>query len=338
MDIHIVMFVLLGILLTGYGILDGFDLGVGILYLFAKQDEERRLFMQSIGPVWDGNEVWLVTFGGALFAAFPDVYAASFSGFYLPFMILLCALIFRGVSLEFRNKHDWQHWKNFWDISFSLSSAAIAFLLGVAVGDTLQGLPLDSRGNFVGTLRDVFQPYPLLVGLLSLAGCAMHGSIYLYLKTSGKLQKQVHRWVWTSFGIFMLIFMLATIVTLVSIPTAAAFFKSYPMSWFVVLATLFALANIPRAVFLKKALAAFASSACTIAGLTSLFGLALFPNLLRSTIKADYSLSIYNAASSENTLWIIFWIALMGVPFVLSYTFIVYWVFRGKVKAEETIY
>src|SRR5579883_10717 len=133
MDIHIIMFILLGVLLAGYGILDGFDLGVGILHLFTETDVERRSLMHAIGPVWDGNEVWLVTFGGALFAAFPNVYAAAFSAFYLPFMALLCALIFRAVSLEFRNKHKARAWTNFWDCSFCFASTLIAFLLGVAV-------------------------------------------------------------------------------------------------------------------------------------------------------------------------------------------------------------
>ncbi|MBX9689755.1 MAG: cytochrome d ubiquinol oxidase subunit II [Candidatus Obscuribacterales bacterium] len=338
MDIHVVMFALLGVLLSGYGILDGFDLGVGILHLFAKGDHERRVFMHSIGPVWDGNEVWLVTFGGALFAAFPNAYAAAFSGFYLPFMILLSALIFRGVSLEFRNKQDGKLWREFWDMSFCFSSAMISFLLGVAVGDTLQGLPIEAHGDFIGTLNDVFQPYPLLVGLLSVAGCAMHGSIYLHLKTEGELQQKIKNWMWTCFGIFMVFYMLTTVVTLVNIPDAVLNFKKYPLCWVIVLANVLAIANIPRAIFLDKALYAFASSSATILCLTSLFGAALFPNLLRSTVKPEWSLNIYNAASSDPTLWIIFLIACLGVPFVLSYTIIVYWIFRGKVKTEDFLY
>lgn len=338
MDIHITMFILLGILLSGYGILDGFDLGVGILHLFAKKDSERKLLMHSIGPVWDGNEVWLVTFGGALFAAFPNVYAASFSGFYLPFMGLLCALILRGVSLEFRNKHESRAWHGFWDFAFCSSSTFIAFLLGVAIGDTVQGLPIEAHGDFIGTLSDVFRPYPMLIGALSVAGCAMHGAIYLHLKTEKDLQKQTGNWMWSSFGIFLLLYMLSTVVTLITIPSATENFKRYPITWLIVVVNLLAIANIPRAIYLNKPLYAFASSAAAIVGLTSLFGAALFPYLLRSTINPQYSLSIYNASSSETTLWIIFWIACLGVPFVLSYTAIVYWVFRGKVKMEEVVY
>jgi cytochrome bd ubiquinol oxidase subunit II len=338
MDTHVIMFMLLGILLVGYGVLDGFDLGVGILHLCARTDEERRVFLHSIGPVWDGNEVWLVTFGGALFAAFPGVYAAAFSGFYLPFMVLLCALIFRGVSIEFRSKQSSKMWRSFWDVCFCFSSTLICLLLGVAVGDTMQGLPLDAHGSFVGTLQDVLQPYALLVGLLAVSGCAMHGAIYLYLKTGGDLQKRIHNWVWTAFGIFLAVYMLSTVVTLIAIPSAAENFKRYPATWLIVIINVLAIANIPRAIYLSRPLYAFASSAATIFALTSLFGAALFPHLLRSTVKPEYSLGIYNASSSELTLSIILIIACLGVPFVLAYTAIIYWVFRGKVSKEELTY
>src|SRR5436190_10265565 len=137
MDLNTIWFILLGVLLTGYAILDGFDLGVGILHLFVREDEERRVLMSSIGPLWDGNEVWLVTFGGALFAAFPDTYAAAFSGFYLPFMLLLFALIFRAVSMEFRSKQEWRWWRSFWDVSFCAASVLATFLFGVAVGNSI---------------------------------------------------------------------------------------------------------------------------------------------------------------------------------------------------------
>lgn len=338
MDIHIVWFALLGILLSGYAILDGFDLGVGILHLFAKTDDERRIFMHSIGPIWDGNEVWLVTFGGALFAAFPNAYAAAFSGYYLPFMILLSALIFRGVSMEFRSKHKAKAWRHFWDVTFSLSSGLISFLFGVAVGDTIQGLPIEAHGMFVGTLADVFRPYPILIGCLSVAVCAMHGSIYLYLKTDGELQARLHSLMWKTFGFFLVAYMLSTVATLVQIPSAVANFEHYPLAWIVVVLNIFAVANIPRAIYLNRPGYAFLSSVASIFALTFLFGAALFPNLLISTLKPEWSLTIYTASSSEATLWLMFWIACLGMPFVLTYTAIVYWVFRGKVNLEEIVY
>ena len=338
MDMHVIWFILLGFLLAGYGMLDGFDLGVGIVYPFARTDDERRIFMHSIGPVWDGNEVWLVTFGGALFAAFPNAYAAAFSGFYLPFMALLCALIFRGVSLEFRNKHPHKLWKLFWDLAFSLSSIGIAFVFGVAVGDTILGLPVESHGDFIGTLNDVFKPYALLIGLFSVAVCAMHGSIYLYLKTEGELQNRLHSLMWKTFGVFLIFYMISTVVTLITIPSSIANFQHFPWAWAIVILNILSIANIPRSIFMNQPGYAFLSSCATILGLTSLFGVALFPNLLRSTVQESWSLTIYNASSSETTLWIMFWIALMGIPFVMTYTAIVYWVFRGKVKREEVTY
>src|SRR5688572_5209694 len=169
MDWPILWFFLLGLLLTGYAILDGFDLGVGILHPMAKTDEERRIFMNSIGPLWDGNEVWLVTFGGALFAAFPNAYATSFSAFYTPFMLLLFALIFRAVSMEFRSKRPGALWRKFWDMSFFAASVTATFLFGVAVGNSMLGIPIGADQEFTGTTVDFLRPYPFLVGALAVA-------------------------------------------------------------------------------------------------------------------------------------------------------------------------
>jgi len=196
MDIHIFWFATLGILLTGYAILDGFDLGVGIVHLTAKTDTDRRIYMNSIGPLWDGNEVWLVTFGGALFAAFPDVYATAFSGFYLPFMLLLFGLIFRAVSLEFRSKQESVKWRKFWDVSFFSASVLVTFLFGVAVGNSIMGIPIGADKEFSGTLIDLLQPYSLLIGVLAIATFAMHGSIFLYLKTEGETQTRLQPIMW----------------------------------------------------------------------------------------------------------------------------------------------
>jgi cytochrome d ubiquinol oxidase subunit II len=203
--LHLLWFALLGVLLAGYGILDGFDLGVGILHLCVRKDAERRVLMNSIGPLWDGNEVWLVVFGGALFAAFPAAYAAAFSGFYTPFMLILCALIFRGVSMEFRSKHPGRAWRAFWDVAFCAASTAATFLFGLLVGNSLLGLPLDARGDFARPfgVADLLRPYPVLVGLFAVATFAMHGSIYLYLKTEGELQQRIHGWMWRTFGLFL---------------------------------------------------------------------------------------------------------------------------------------
>ncbi len=338
MEIHIFWFILLGVLLAGYAILDGFDLGVGILHLAARTDEERRIFMNSIGPLWDGNEVWLVTFGGALFAAFPSAYAAVFSGFYLPFMLLLFALIFRAVSMEFRSKQEWRWWRSFWDSSFFVASALATFLFGVAVGNSIQGLPINADKNVIASMADLLQPYPLLIGCFAVATFAMHGSIYLYLKTTGELQERIHRWMWKTFGFFVTLYMLTTIVTLIRLPYVTRHFEDIPWAWLVVILNVLAVANIPRAIFKGKPFYAFISSSCTIAALTFLFGIALFPNLIASSLNPNWNLTIYNASSSETTLGIMQIFAFCGMPFVLAYTIIVYWVFKGKVELGKFSY
>ncbi len=332
MGLNELWFLLLGVLLTGYAILDGFDLGVGILHLVARKDDERRVMLNSIGPLWDGNEVWLVTFGGALFAAFPECYATVFSAFYTPFILLLFALIFRAVSMEFRSKADSPLWRQSWDIAFFLSSFIATLLFGVAVGNAMLGLPVGADKEFQGVLLDLLRPYSLLVGLLTVSLFAMHGAIYLLLKTDGELRERIYMWAWHSFGIFLVFYVLTTIFTLVNIPSATLNLNRYPLGWVIVVLNVLAISNIPRALFMHKPLYAFISSACTIAALNFLFGAALFPNLLVSSLNPEWNLTIYNAASSPKTLGIMAIIAGLGMPFVLAYTAVVYWTFRGKVE------
>ncbi len=332
MDIYTFWFFTMGVLLTGYAILDGFDLGVGILHPLAKTDEERRVVMNSIGPLWDGNEVWLVTFGGALFAAFPVAYAAAFSGFYLPFMLLLFALIFRAVSLEFRSKREHVRWRAAWDWAFFGASLLASLLFGVAVGNAIQGVPLGANHQFVGGILRLLTPYPILVGILVVATFAMHGSIYLYLKTEGELQQRIHGWMWRTFGFFLVAYLLTTIFTLATVPHATTNFRDIPLAWVVVVLNVLAVANVPRAIYSGRPVAAFISSVAAIAALSFLFGMAIFPHILVSSIDPAYSLTIYNAASSIKTLRIMRVIAFIGMPFVLTYTAVIYWVFRGKVK------
>lgn len=338
MDLHLVWFILLGTLLTGYAVLDGFDFGVGIVHLFARTDLERRTHINAIGPIWDGNEVWLVTFGGALFAAFPHAYATVLSAYYLPFTAILLCLIVRAVSIEFRSKQKSKLWRQSWDLAFSLSSTFAAFLFGGAAGNMFLGMPVGSDMEFNGTFFDLWHPYPILTGLMAVSVCAMHGSIYLYLKTEGEHQKRIHGWMWHAFGVFIVFYILTTIYTLVMVPNATRNFVSMPWAWLVVVLNVLAIANIPRAIFAGKPAYAFLSSSCTIAALTSLFGLAMYPNLVVSSTSPDWSLNIYNAASSHETLWIMFIIALLGMPFVATYTTIVYWVFRGKVQLDKHSY
>lgn len=335
MDLNHLWFLLLGVLLAGYAILDGYDLGVGILHPAARDDRERRIMIHSIGPLWDGNEVWLVTFGGALFAAFPSAYATVFSSFYVAFMLLLFALIFRAVSLEFRGKRESPAWRRFWDWGFFGASTLATFLFGAAAGNVIAGIPIDAEGVFWGTFTGMLRPYPILLGLLTVSFAMMHGAIYLYLKTEGELQELVHRWIWRGFGFSLVCCTLATVFTLLWIPNAAHSLREHGWAWIAVVATLLAFANVPRTLFLRRPFYAFISSSAAIAGLVFLFSLTLYPNLVISSLAPGYSLNIYNAASSQKTLRVMAIIAAIGMPFVLAYTAAIHWTFRGKVELSD---
>ncbi|MCA9612886.1 MAG: cytochrome d ubiquinol oxidase subunit II, partial [Myxococcales bacterium] len=313
-DLHVFWYVLLGVLVTGYAILDGFDLGVGILHPLVKGDRERRVVLNSIGPLWDGNEVWLVTFGGALFAAFPRAYASLFSAFYLPFMVLLFALIGRAVSIEFRSKVKAPGWRTYWDHSFAFSSLMVVLLFGVAAGNLMQGLPLDANGDLVGDVRDLLRPYPFAVGLLAVITAALHGSLYLHLKTEGALQERIGKLRWPLFGAFLIAYLGVTIATLVLVPHATKNFDRFPIAWVVVVLNALAVANVPRAIHHGKPGQAFLSSCALIAALVFLFGMAMFPKLALSSLDPAYDLDAWNAASSESTLGLMRWIALLGMP------------------------
>jgi len=337
-DLNHLWFVLLGVLLAGYAILDGFDLGVGILHLAGRNDKERRLMINAIGPHWDGNEVWLVTFGGAMFAAFPNAYATVFSGFYTAFMLLLFALILRAVSIEFRGKREAAAWRRFWDACFFGSSALATFLFGVAAGNALAGIPVDARGVYTGGFFDLVRPYPVLVGLLTVSFAAMHGALYLYLKTESELQQRMRRWIWRGYGAALTCYALATIFAHAAQPDAARNFREHPWSWGVFILTILAFAIIPRAIARERPFLGFLSSSFVILGLVFLFSFSLYPNLVVSSLSPANSLTIYNAASSGKTLGIMAIIALIGMPFVLAYTAAIYWSFRGKVKITEHSY
>jgi cytochrome d ubiquinol oxidase subunit II len=339
LDLNTVWFALVGVLFTGYVILDGFDLGVGVLHLFAvKRDEERRVFLNAIGPVWDGNEVWLVTGGGALFAAFPAVYATVFSGFYLAFMALLCALIFRAVAIEFRSKHPAPRWRAFWDAGFAGGSLFSSLLIGVAMGNIAWGVPLDARGEFAGSFLGLLNPYALLMGVTTVALFAMHGAIYLVLKTEGELEARVRRWVNPLIITFILCYVILTLATLLYVPHITGAFRREPWFFAVVIPVVFAIANIPREVSHGREFRAFLSSVAAIAGLMVIFGIGMYPHLVYSHPLPEHSLTAFNAASSRKTLGIMLTIALLGIPVVLAYSASIYWIFRGKVKLDRMSY
>ncbi len=338
-SLTLIWFLLLGVLLVGYTILDGFDLGVGILHPFiAKDDRERRLVMNSIGPLWDGNEVWLVTFGGALFAAFPVAYATVFSSFYTAFFLLLTCLIGRAVSLEFRSKVQSPAWRKVWDIVFFLSSLFATFLLGVAGGNVMAGMELGPSYLYQGSLLSQLDWYPLLVGVLTVSLFALHGAIYLYLKTEGDLQARVRKAITWLFYAFAGLYVLVTIATWWHVPHATTNITAYPVLWIVPVLNALAVLNIPRAMHLGKPGYAFFTSAMVIAALASLFSVAIYPNFMLSTIDPAYSVTLQNARSSAGTLQTMLIIAVIGIPCVLSYTVIIYWIFRGKVKLDSNSY
>lgn len=338
MELNTVWFILVGALFTGYAVLDGFDLGVGALHLFVKKDEDRRIFLNAIGPVWDGNEVWLVTGGGALFAAFPVAYATVFSGFYLAFMALLAALIFRAVAIEFRSKEGWKWWRAMWDFGFSAGSILSSLLIGVAMGNILQGIPLDARGNYVGGFFHLLNPYALLLGLTTVALFAMHGSIYLVMKTEGGLQARVKGWVSRTIGIFLFFYVILNMATVVCAPHILEIVRARPWLLVVFVLNVLVVVNIPRQNRRGNEFAAFLSSCGAMALLMLLFGLTVYPHMVLSMPNPENSLTIYNATSTPKTHRIMFIIALLGVPVVLAYTASVYYIFRGKVKLTPHSY
>jgi cytochrome d ubiquinol oxidase subunit II len=337
-DLNTIWFLLIGALLSGYAILDGFDLGVGMLHLFVKGEQERRIMINSIGPVWDGNEVWLVTGGGALFAAFPHVYATVFSGFYNAIFLLLFMLIFRAVAIEFRSKRPMILWKKIWDTAFSVASYLIAFLMGVALGNVITGIPIGPDKEFAGTFLGLINPYTVLVGITTVALFMMHGAIYVVMKTENDLQKVLKGWINNTIIFFVICYVTATMATLIYYPHMVENFRTTPVIFIIALINMLAIANIPREISRGREFRAFLSSAASIAALLLIFAVGIFPNIVYSSPNPEYSLTIYNAASSEKTLTIMLIIALIGIPFVLAYTISIYWVFRGKVKLDEMSY
>ena len=337
-DLNTIWFILVGVLFTGYAMLDGFDLGIGALHLFAKKDEERRILLNSIGPVWDGNEVWLVTGGGALFAAFPNVYATAFSGFYLVLMMLLASLIFRAVAIEFRSKQPMYWWRQMWDVSFSAGSILSALLLGVALGNIAWGVPVDANGEFAGTFLGLLKPYPLLIGIMTVALFMMHGAIYGVMKTEGKLHDKLRRWAMNSIIFFVVCAATTTMATLLYATHIVARVHDNPWLFSIVLANLLSIANIPREFHRGRDGRAFLSSCAVMITLMTLFALDAYPNMIYSQPNPENSLTIYNAASSSKTLGIMLVIATLGVPVVIAYTICIYWIFRGKVKIDRMSY
>jgi cytochrome d ubiquinol oxidase subunit II len=334
-----VWFLIFVVVIAGYLIMDGFDMGVGILHPFvAKNDDERRVSLNSIGPVWDGNEVWLVLGGGVLFAAFPMAYASLFSGFYTAMMLVLLVLILRTVAIEFRSKRPSPRWRSTWDWVFFVSSFGIALLLGVAFGNIMKGSLLDGDGNIHDTFLDLLNPFSLLVGMTTVFMLSTHGAIYLSMKTDGDLLARVKRWIPRLMVVFFVLNTLLVGATVLLHESIAERYLQQPWLAIVPAAALLAVVIAWFLVRRQRYFIAFLFSAAMIAGLLFSAAIGLYPNLLVSTIDAQYNLTIVNAASQPNTLTVMLIIALIGMPFVLLYTAGVYYIFRGKVQLSAHSY
>ena len=335
-DYPTLWFLVIGGLFTGYVILDGFDFGAGAWHLLFKQEKDRRIALNAIGPVWDGNEVWLVIGGGALFAGFPLLYASLFSAMYIPFILFLVFIIFRAISIEFRGKEEMKWWRRTWDISYSIM---LAFLLGVVLGNVLQGIAIGVDFQYEGSaLFDFLNPYAIMVGITSLALFMTHGAIYLLMKTEGALYERLAALLIKGMIFFIVSYGITTIYTLLYIPHLSDTLRQEKLFFIVPLLAFLSIANIPRLVNKRKYRMAFIFSSLTMSLLLILVAIELYPVLLFSTLDPDYTITIYNAASSNKALSIMLLIAAIGTPLVLTYTIFVYFTFKGKVKLDDTSY
>lgn len=338
MDLNTIWFILISVLYMGFFILEGFDFGVGMLLPFLGRGEttqetdiKRRVIINTIGPFWDGNEVWFLTAGGATFAAFPLWYATMFSGFYLPFLILLLALIFRGVAFEFRSKDKNPSWRRFWDWSIFTGSLIASSLLGITFANLARGVPIDANMNYVGGFFYLLNPYSLLGGITTVLIFTLHGAIYLSLKTTADLQESAQKtawrlWIPSLLSLFMLL--IATYLSTEILNRLGVNSGVIPITGIV--------AVLLAGYFIRKKRMgwAFGMTVIIIAASLITFFLLLYPALMISTIDPAYSLTIYNASSSSYTLRIMTIVALIFVPIILLYQGWTYWVFRKRITAE----
>jgi cytochrome d ubiquinol oxidase subunit II len=338
MELNTIWFILIAILYIGYFILEGFDLGVGILNPFvAKTDTERRMVINTIGPHWDGNEVWLITAGGATFAAFPNWYATLFSGFYLPLLLMLIALIIRGVAFEFRSKDENPRWRAVWDWSIFAGSFIPALLWGVAFANFVRGVPIDASQNYVGGFWNLLNPYALLAGVLTTISFTLLGAIYLALKADDPIKSRVNSlairlWIPSAvvlIAVIGLTYSQTDILTKLGVNPGVV-----PIG--AVLASFFTGYFIYRKQFGWAFIINCIASALTI----STVFLLLYPRVMVSSLNPEWSLTIYNASSSPYTLQVMTIVAVVFVPIVLVYQGWTYWVFRKRVSnnPEKLVY
>jgi cytochrome d ubiquinol oxidase subunit II len=344
-DMETVWFALIALMLAAYVVLDGFDFGAGILHLFvAKTDAERRTVLAAIGPVWDGNEVWLIASGGVLVFAFPRVYAAGFSGFYMPLMMVLWLLILRGLSIEFRSQQQNPLWRSFWDGVFFFSSTLMAVVLGAALGNVIRGVPLDRTGYFSGPLFTDFRVgrhpgvldwYTVLVGLFALGVLAAHGAVYLIWKTTGPVQARSQALAARLWGVVLILGIFTTVATWQVQPGLYRNLMARPWTWIIALLIAASLLLVFVLLRQKRELHAFLASCLFIASLLGATVAGLYPNLLVSTLDPAYNISITNGAAGTEGLRVgLIWWALAMVLALGYFTFL-FRTFRGKVSLES---
>lgn len=336
--LQILWYIVLAASLMFYTVLDGFDLGVGSLHLFAKGDQNRRIFLNSIGPFWDGNEVWLVIILGGLFAGFPPVYASVLSGFYILMMFFIFCLMFRASAIEFRSKRESKLWRASWDAVFSIMSICLAFIYGLLLGNFILGVPLDSEGIYSAGFFALFHPYPVLVGFTGLTLLASHGAVFLLMKTEGDIHDKIRNWIKPCTILFLIFYILTSVATIYFIPHMTLKMREYPILFIFPALTLLFILNVPYQVYKNRDGWAFISSCLSIVFLFIVFGLGTFPVLVLSTLDPSFSLTVFNSSSSEKTLGILMIIVVIGLPFVLAYGYWLYYIFRGKVEVDHMSY
>ncbi|WP_030685674.1 cytochrome d ubiquinol oxidase subunit II [Streptomyces globisporus] len=328
MELHDVWFVLIAVLWTGYFFLEGFDFGVGVLTkLLARDRAEKRVLINTIGPVWDGNEVWLLTAGGATFAAFPEWYATLFSGFYLPLLLILVCLIVRGVAFEYRVKRPEENWQRNWEQAIFWTSLIPAFLWGVAFGNIVRGVKIDGDMEYVGTLWDLLNPYAILGGLVTLTLFTFHGAVFASLKTVGDIRGRA-RAIALKLGLVTAVLALGFLLW-----TQADTGNGWSLA--AMLVAVVALVGAVAAIKAGREGWSFALSGVTIAAAVAMLFLALFPNVMPSSLDPEWSLTVTNASSSPYTLKIMTWCAAIATPLVLLYQSWTYWVFRKRIGTQH---
>ncbi|MEU3916505.1 cytochrome d ubiquinol oxidase subunit II [Streptomyces sp. NPDC029004] len=330
MELHDVWFVLIAVLWIGYFFLEGFDFGVGVLTkLLARDRTERRVLINTIGPVWDGNEVWLLTAGGATFAAFPDWYATLFSGFYLPLLLILVCLIVRGVAFEYRHKRDEERWQTNWEHAIFWTSLLPALLWGVAFGNIVRGVKIDGQKEYVGTFFDLLNPYAILGGLVTLTLFTFHGAVFAALKTVGDIRVRAR-------ALALKLGLLTAVLALGFLAWTQASHGD-GKSLVAMLVAVVALVGAIVAINAGREGWSFALSGVTITAAVAMLFLTLFPNVMPSTLNEQWSLTVTNASSSPYTLKIMTWCAGIATPLVLLYQGWTYWVFRKRIGTQHIV-